>query len=54
MPLSTGARDRGRDRAQRPGASELTRQAYLAELHPTCQQDRLPGAYVGLIGATVE
>ncbi len=53
MPLSAGARDRGRDRAQRLGASELARQAFLAELHPTCPQDGLAGAYIGVTGLGV-
>lgn len=49
MPLSTGMRDRGRALAERLGASELARQAYLAELHPLCPRDGLAGTYVGLI-----
>jgi len=52
MPLSTGARDRGREHAQRLRASELARQEYLAELHPACPRDGLPGAYIGIIGTT--
>lgn len=50
MPLSTGMRDRGRALAERLGASELARQAYLAELHPLCPRDGLAGTYAGLNG----
>src|SRR5579884_2901032 len=50
MTLSTGMRDRGRALAERLGASELARQAYLAELHPLCPRDGLAGTYIGLIG----
>jgi len=50
MPLSTGSRDRARELAQRRRTSELTRQAFLAGLHPACPRDGLPGTYIGIIG----
>jgi hypothetical protein len=50
MPLSTGARDRGRELAQRLRVSELARQEFLAELHPACPRDGVPGTYIGIIG----
>jgi hypothetical protein len=52
MPLSTLARDRGRELAQRRRESELARQVYLADLHPACPRDGLPGTYIGVIAGT--
>jgi hypothetical protein len=49
MALSTGARDRGRELAQRRRDSELARQEYLADLHPACPHEGLPGTYIGII-----
>lgn len=51
MALSTGARDRGRELAQRRRDAELARQEYLADLHPACPHEGLPGTYIGTIGA---
>lgn len=49
MALSTGARDRGRELAQRRRDAELARQEYLADLHPACPHEGLPGTYIGTI-----